>query len=86
MNSSTVDRRLPFGLFPFEGPPFLEGDLVEEAKGGDGEANRIGGQLLLVDQKHLVGADLLRTQCFGRPVEVACEQRDLQDVAGLRAR
>lgn len=30
----------------FEGPLFLEGDLVQEAKGGDGEADRMGGGLL----------------------------------------
>ena len=86
MNSSTAGHRLPLGLSPFEGALFLEGDPVEEAKGGDGEVDRIGGQLLLVDQKHLVGTDLLRTQCLGRPVEVACEQGDLEDVGGLRAR
>ena len=35
-------RLLGSGNDRFEGPLFLEGDLIEEAKGGDGETARIG--------------------------------------------
>ena len=48
----------------FEVPILLEGDLVEEAQGGDGDEDRTGSQLLFVGQVDLVSADVLRAQQF----------------------
>ncbi len=64
MNNSPADRRSPLGLFPGQPTPRLT------ELGANFFCLPAAGR---VDQKHLVCADLFRTQCFGRPVEVACE-------------
>src|SRR5712692_12074412 len=66
-------------------PPLLERDLVKKTQGGHGEQDGTGGQLLLVSQMQLIGADLFRSQPLGGPAEVTCEQGDLQQVGLLRA-
>jgi hypothetical protein len=39
-------------------PVFLQGDRVEKSKGGDGSADRLRGEPLLLDQIHLIRANL----------------------------
>ena len=67
-------------------PVALEGDAVEEAQGGDGDADRGGRELLFRGQEQLVVADLLGAQPVRGLAEVAREQRDLADVACLGVR
>ena len=43
----------------------LERDTIEEAQGTDGLHDGGPGQLLLLDQKELIGADLLRAKVLG---------------------
>jgi hypothetical protein len=45
-----------------EVPLLLEGDLVEEPQGGDGDKDGAGRQFLLVGQVNLISADVLRAQ------------------------
>ena len=47
-----------------EVPLLLEGDLVEEPQGGDGDEDGARRQLLLVGQVNLVGTYVLRAQLF----------------------
>jgi hypothetical protein len=70
----------------FEGPLLMECDLVEKAEGGYGDENGTECQFLLVGQVDLVSTDLLGPQHFRGLVEVACKQRDLLNVGGLRVR
>src|ERR1700687_5215800 len=68
----------------FEGPVLFEGNLVEEAQGGNSNEDRTGRQLSFVGQVDLIGTDILRPQLFRRLVEMACEQGSLLQVGSLR--
>jgi hypothetical protein len=59
------------GLLPR--PSLLQGHFVEEAQGGDGNQDRTGGQLSIVGQVKLVGANLFGAEGLGGSTEVACE-------------
>ena len=48
-------------------PRASEGDAVEEAQRTDGLHHGGPGHLLVLDEKELIGADLLRAQVLGRP-------------------
>ena len=67
-------------------PTSLEGDLVEEAQGGDCDPDRAGRHLPVVGEEQLIVADLLRSQQGRGLAEVAGEQRYLTEIGGLRAR
>jgi hypothetical protein len=51
--------------------------LVEEAQGGDRHQDRTGGQLSIVGQVKLVGANRFGAEGLRALTEMACEQRDL---------
>jgi hypothetical protein len=63
-----------------QGGVAAEGDLVEEAEGGDGLVVVAPGDGRLVDEVDEVGADLVMSQEFGRLSEVGCEGGDPRDV------
>ena len=67
-------------------PVPAQGDAVEKAQGGYGDADRAGRELPLVGQEQLVVADLLGAEQVRGLAEVAGEQRDLGDVACLGVR
>jgi len=51
-------------------PVLLEGHFVEKAERRDGHEERAGGELPLMDEMVLIGADVLRTQPLRRPAEL----------------
>jgi hypothetical protein len=59
----------------------FEGDLVEEAEGGDGLVVIAPGDVLLLDQVEEVGADLVGPEVLGGPAEVPREGGDAADVS-----
>jgi hypothetical protein len=63
----------------------LERDTIEEAQGTDGLHDGGPGSLLLLDQKELIGADLLRTQVLRGGVKVPREISDTAEIAGYGA-
>ena len=67
-------------------PALLEGDAVQEAQGGDRDADRAGREFLFSGQEDLVGADVLGAGQVRGLAEVPGELGDLQDVGGLRVR
>src|SRR5437867_2106732 len=69
-----------------EGPLPFERDLVEKSQGGDGNEDGTWRQLLFVGEVDLIGPDILGSQILRGFVEVACEQRNLLHVGGLRVR
>jgi hypothetical protein len=90
LRSAKNDRQL-LGLFGsgdarFQVPPFLEGDIVEEAKGGRGDDDRTRRQPPLICQVQLIVTDFFWTQQFRRFAEVTGKQRDMQNVRSLGVR
>ena len=67
-------------------PVLPERDAVQEAQGGDGDADRTGREFPFGGEEHLVVADLLGAEQRRGPVEMAGELQDLLDVGGLGAR
>ena len=79
--SAENDRQLP-GLprsrdARFQIPASLEGNIVEEAKGGGGDDDRTRRQLPLVRQVQLIVTYLFRTQQFRRFTKMAVPIRCL---------
>src|SRR6266404_1018250 len=70
----------------FQVPASLEGNIVEEAKGGSGDDDRTRRQLSLVRQVQLIVTYLFRTQQFRRFTKVTGEQGDMQNIRGLGVR
>ena len=70
----------------FQVPVSFKGNLVEKAEGSDRDDDRARGQLLLVRQIELVGANLRLTQQLRRLAEISCEPGDLLEVGRLRVR
>src|ERR1700730_4814172 len=70
----------------FQVPASLEGNIVEEAKGGSGDDDRTGRQPSLVRQVQLIVTYLFRTQQFRRFTKVAGEQGDMQNIRSLGVR
>jgi hypothetical protein len=83
LRSAKNDRQL-LGLFGsgnarFQVPASLEGNIVEEAKGG-GYDDRTRSQLSLVRQVQLIITYFFRTQQFRRLTKMAGEQGDMQNI------
>ena len=66
------------------GQSFFRVTFVEKSQGADGHEERAGGELLLVDEIVLIGADVLRTEVLGRPAEVPGKLRHVLTARGLR--
>ena len=70
----------------FQVPASLEGNIVEEAKGGSGDDDRTRSQLALVRQVQLIVTYFFRTQQFRRLTKMAGEQGDMQNIRSLGVR
>jgi hypothetical protein len=68
----------------FDVPRFLQRHDIQEAQRGSSNTDRAGRELLLVGQKHLIAADVLRTEGFRRFGEVAGKEPHLKKVGVLR--
>jgi hypothetical protein len=90
LGSAENDRQLlglpGSGDAHFQVPPFLEGDIVEEAKGGGGDDDRTRRQSPLICQVQLIVTDFFWTQQFRRFAEVTGKQGDMQNVRRLSVR
>ena len=85
-NSRQILRSLRTGDDLLEIPPPHEGDAIQKTERGDGHLDRTGRQLLPVCQIQLVCADFHGAEIRRGSIEVAGEQRNLQEVCGLRDR
>jgi len=75
-----------------EGPPGMRDILqhgwtpqrhaIEEAQGTDGLHHRRPGELFVLNEKELIGADLLQTQVLGGGPKMPCE---ISDTVQIRA-
>ena len=83
-NDRQLARLLGSGQDLGDVPVLAERDAIEEAQGGDGDADRGGRELLLGGQEQLVVADLLGAEQVRGLAEMAGEAFDLADVARVR--
>jgi hypothetical protein len=58
-----------------------EGNAVEEAQRADGLYPGSPGYLFVLEEKELIGADLLRAQVLGGSPKIPCEIGDTAEVA-----